>query len=562
MVQQRQHDRAANQQRRDDSQDVAGALQGGAQHRTCPRPCIGRDLLDQARADVGIAPHEQLAEQRDDHKVEHEDAEHAKAAEILAAQRQDDRRARRAGHEGDQQRGDDAVAPGNDIARRGDRRHVAAQPQQEGHGDLAMQADMVEETVHDKGDALHDAGFLEQHQHQHQRQHVGHDDADQPHQAVGHGLADDAGRAGRLPLRHPLGKPCGGCGIDTGANFEDDIENGGEQRQRADQAPARMQEQRIQPVLPGQDAGPMPEAGHALEQAGGAMLEVRRHLLGQRPGQRGIGLPPDRAHPFGSLGEMAFQLAAEIVIALLELTDHECGRHAEGLADAGRFHRLHQLLAPGTQMLARRLRQRAGTLAHGLHRALEQRQDADALDRRHRHNGNAELGLEGRHVNVHALAPRLVHHVQAHDDRQTQLDQLQRQLQVPVQRAGIDDMNQDIGTRERRRRLAGLMGRDLGTRIAPEQILQPLEVTARKVLQRMHRRQIDKLHLVHADLNDASLIGLVRAAELPLIDAGAGHGLEDRALAAVRLADERHAQPPAATEIRPAQRNAARGSIG
>ena len=73
-----------------------------------------------------------------------------------------------------------------------DRRHVAAEPEQEGHGDAAVQADPVEAAVDGEGDALHDAGLLQRHQQQHQRNHVRHDDADESDQAIRHRAADDA----------------------------------------------------------------------------------------------------------------------------------------------------------------------------------------------------------------------------------------------------------------------------------------------------------------------------------------------------------------------------------
>ncbi len=222
---QRQHHAAADQQRRDDGQDVACALPRLGQQGQPARQRVGRDFLHLARAAARIAAPQDLSEQRDHHHREQKDRHHAQPAQVLAGQGQDDRRARRARHEGHQQRSHHAFAALRRIADGRNRRHVAAQPEQERHRHAAVQADAVKRAVDGERDARHDAHLFQRHQQQHQRNHVRHHDADQPDQAVDHRRpTTPAVDCGCHPAaqRH---QPSRSLVVDPSADVEHDEEN-------------------------------------------------------------------------------------------------------------------------------------------------------------------------------------------------------------------------------------------------------------------------------------------------------------------------------------------------
>ena len=153
-----------------------------------------------------------------------------------------------------------------------------------------MQPDLVEAAVDDEGDALHHARFFERHQQQHQRQHIGHDDADQSDQAIGHRAADDASSRGRLPAGQLSDQARRSHGIEPRADLEYHEQHRGKYSEAADQAPLGVQEQFVQPVTP---AAAFVRGAHAragLEQGGGAVMAVRVQFFVQRPREFARGL--------------------------------------------------------------------------------------------------------------------------------------------------------------------------------------------------------------------------------------------------------------------------------
>ena len=136
-----------------------------------------------------------------------------------------------------------------------------------------------------------------------------------------------------------------------------------------------------------------------------------------------------------------------------------------------------------------------------------------------RDDRGAEKGLELGAVHFDALPLGQVHHVEGDDHRVPELDELERQLEAPAERRGVDDIDDEIGPfREE-------MGQD--------DLLGPVGGT-----KGIRAGQIDDVEEAAFDIDPAVGVLDGRSREVGRFGLVAGDGVEQRALAAVRLADE------------------------
>ncbi len=344
-------------------------------------------------------------------------------------------------------------------------------------------------------------------------------------------------------------------GIEPGADLEYHEQHRGKHRQAADQAPLRMQEQFVQPVTPAAALVRRAHARAGLEQGGGAVMAVGMQFLVQRPRQFGCGLAAQLLQLRQHLREVLRQFVVKKRIACGDLHQQQRVRHAECRVYLRAVQRLAQGLETVADMFARRLRQRAGGSAHGGHRGGEQVRDALAHQRHGGHHRHAQKLLQRLDVDVQALVPGFVHHVQRDHHGPAELRQFQRQLQMALQARGIDHLQDQVGWRERRRRAARLVQRYRRTLVSPQQIFQRRQIVVAQVMQGAYARQFDHACLVQADLDRAFFVGALRAGEPAAARRRARHRVEQRALARVRHADQGDAQAPLAAEQGCAQRH-------
>ena len=164
--------------------------------------------------------------------------------------------------------------------------------------------------------------------------------------------------------------------------------------------------------------------------------------------------------------------------------------------------------------------QRVGMcLAPVVYRRMHQRVQAAPLARGHRHYWYAQHLREAVHIYLHAALLHDVHHVQCHDYRLTQLQQLQGEIEAALERARVHDVYYDV-------------------HIAAED-----EVAGNRLLHRVARQRVGARQIHEVDVH-----ALEAHMPLYLLDRDArpvGHlqvrarvGVEERRLAAVRVADE------------------------
>jgi hypothetical protein len=158
----------------------------------------------------------------------------------------------------------------------------------------------------------------------------------------------------------------------------------------------------------------------------------------------------------------------------------------------------------------------------------EQRIRTAALHGDGGHHGNAKLGGHARDVDGNAAPFRGVDEVQNHQHRLAQRLQLQHEAQVQAQVGGIDDAEQQI-----RRRFTGIEAAKevAGHRFVEAGRLQAVGTGQIKDRQLATRRKPRATFL--ALDGDAGVVGHLLPA--------AGDAVEQRGLAAVRIADERGA---------------------
>ena len=131
------------------------------------------------------------------------DAQGVIRAQIESHQREDHRHAGGAGHQDGQKRGDEAVAPGGENARRHHRRNAASVPHQDGQGGRAVQPQAVHGRVHQVADAREVADVFQNRQAHQKRQQVGQHNRHRSRRAQHRSL--DAGKQRALRI-HVLGQ--------------------------------------------------------------------------------------------------------------------------------------------------------------------------------------------------------------------------------------------------------------------------------------------------------------------------------------------------------------------
>ena len=141
------------------------------------------------------------------------------------------------------------------------------------------------------------------------------------------------------------------------------------------------------------------------------------------------------------------------------------------------------------------------------------------LARRNRHHRYAQHLRQPVQVYLHAALFHDVHHVQRHHHRLAQLQQLQGQVEAPLQRARVHNVYDDVHlVREDEAARDRLLHRVAGQRVCPRQVHQVDVHAVRLYL---------ALDLLHRDPRPVGHL-----------EVGAGVGVEERGLAAVGVAYE------------------------
>ena len=152
-------------------------------------------------------------------------------------------------------------------------------------------------------------------------------------------------------------------------------------------------------------------------------------------------------------------------------------------------------------------------------RGVEQPVDADPRAGRASHHRDAELPLEPRRVDRDAVAPGLVHQIHVDHHPVGDVEDLQHEVQVALEAGGVDHRHRHVGPPEQ------------------DELARHLFVGAAR-LQRIGAGQVDDLH-ARAAVRERSLgadDGL--AGPVPGVLPESGQGVEDGALADVRVAGE------------------------
>lgn len=171
-------------------------------------------------------------------------------------------------------------------------------------------------------------------------------------------------------------------------------------------------------------------------------------------------------------------------------------------------------------------------VAHVVHRRVEQHIQPVPLPGRYGNDGDAQHFRQAVQVDLHAPLDDDIHHIEGQHDGLPQLQQLQGEVQAPLQRGRVRHIDDDvhvIGQDELPRH--GLLHRVGGEAVRAGQVHQ---MDAHAVVFN------GALHLFHGD-----------ARPVRHLQVGAGVRIEERGLAAVRIADESdgdliplHGRPP------------------
>ena len=156
--------------------------------------------------------------------------------------------------------------------------------------------------------------------------------------------------------------------------------------------------------------------------------------------------------------------------------------------------------------------------AHPVRELVEQVMDVLALFRRDRHDRHAQPPLEFGHIDLDALRAHIVHKAERHDHGQAKRNELQRQIQVALDVGRIHDVENAV-------------------QLVGQHILARDDLLLRIGRERIDARQVDDVH-AHAIVADVAGLAVDRYAR-PVADmlVGAGQAVEQRGLAAVRVAD-------------------------
>ena len=151
--------------------------------------------------------------------------------------------------------------------------------------------------------------------------------------------------------------------------------------------------------------------------------------------------------------------------------------------------------------------------------------DSLARARGDRNHGAAQLGTQFFHVNVNAIPPGHVHHVQRHDDGAIQLQNLTGEKQIPFKIRRVHD--------DQRRVWRGVSVQPSAQRVAGQFFLR------RGAFQPVKPRQIHQDDLLAADFGSANPPLGGGAGKVGGLGAQSGQRVEQRGLARVGIADQR-----------------------
>ncbi len=445
-----------------------------------------------------------------------------------------------AAHVGRQQNGHLPVPVRGHGAGGHDGGNGAAEADEHGHEAPARQADLPQQPVHDEGHPGHVARVLQDGQEEEKGHdngqkaqyaaHSGEDAVDD--QAVDHGIDAVGGQSRAGEFRHLVdaqAQPVGQRGADDAEGQPEHQEHDTEEHRQSGVLARQHLVQLHAPVM-------LP-ALMALHHGGGhhALDEGVAHIR-----QGGVAVQTGlRLH----LQDAVFQQLL-LVLVQLQLVRH--GRvplHQLGGAEPGGQSRpvgvvLNEMDDGVDAAVDRRLR-RAEVRHLGIdpapgggHRLVDQLRHALAFGGGDGHHGDAQLGAEPLHVDGAAVGPDLVHHVQGQHHGHPQLQQLEGQIQVPLDVGGVHDVDDAVGLSVEDE----IPGDDLLLGVGPQ------GVDARQV----HHRAV----LLAPDL--AHLLVHRHAGEVAHVLVGAGEGVEQSGLAAVLVAgqSEDHTRfPPAVTSM-------------
>ncbi len=175
-----------------------------------------------------------------------------------------------------------------------------------------------------------------------------------------------------------------------------------------------------------------------------------------------------------------------------------------------------------TLAMHQRQPRRLAPLAHGQQTRLQLRQSLLG-DRDHRHHRTAERVGQLAGIDPRAAFAGHVHHVEGHHDRHPHLQQLDAQIEIALQVARIQHIDDEVG-------------------LAAQQIIAGDHLVERVGVERIDARQIDHPHSPPVEFQRA-LLALHRHAR-PVSGglADPGQGIEQGGFAAVGIARERHGQ--------------------
>lgn len=334
--------------------------------------------------------------------------------------------------------------------------------------------------------------------------------------------------------------------VEDGAQFEDEEQHQREDRQRADEAPARMQEKLVGPALPAWRHAFAARPGHGLEADGGAVVAVGVDFVGQRARQGRIGGGPGQLQRICLCGKMRFEFLHEIRVVFGEPLGQELVRYREGgghfrLAGDGRDG-LQLRLDVRADRTGRARRMRRSRLACNTHRGSEEIGQADTHVRHGRHHRRAKLGRQRTNVDEAMTRTCLVHAVEREHHRPPERHQFHRQLEVALQLRGVHHHQQHLGGSKRLCRLVRFVTRDRRPAVAPEQVLERDARGLVGLVETVDRRQLHQRHLVDPHFDEAFLIGRSHACQSFVLRGRAGGGAEDAVLADAGAPDDGHAR--------------------
>ncbi|OIQ86660.1 hypothetical protein GALL_314680 [mine drainage metagenome] len=517
--QQQQHDADRDDDPSDAKHEHAQPLPRLQQHAAHAGHAVRRQLDEQRHrfARQRGAANQQRAEQRRDdaHQIQREHQLAAVFTKEHDSERQVDRQPRRARHERLHQHGQQPTAGVFDDARAHDRRHIAPEADDHRHQGVSGQPEAAHQPVHRIGGARQIAAVVEQreqHEGQRDRRNEG-DDQVQP-------AADTAGQRRHRPVGQP-GAPQQVTGavdqqglgalveqieqhLAAGkAGDEDRIQHREEQRH----AEPAVQHQRIECVA---DAQPARRGAFTTAQRDrrGLLRPVRascRIEFVRRFGS--VAQEPRRAAQRGEFGPRRRR----------RVLFEQAQRLQPGAAGDARGDEVDGCSRRGVERAALRPRRAAQRVGQ----RVEQFVAAASAARDRRDDRHAEVLGQRVGLRLDAGRARFVDHVEHDDQRQPGLDQLGAELQVALQVRRVDDEHDEVD-------------------LAAEQVVaRDALVLAAAAEQAVDAGQVDQFRASPLQIDASGTAFDGDAGPVPGLLPGSGQQVEQRRLAAVRVAGQR-----------------------